>query len=35
VAMENANEQVKKSADYITLSNEADGVAAVVRKFIL
>ena len=35
VAMENANEQVKQSADYITLSNEADGIAAVVRKFIL
>lgn len=35
VAMENANDQVKQSADYITLSNEADGVAHVVNKFLL
>lgn len=35
VAMGNANEQVKQSADYITLSNEADGVACLIRKVIL
>jgi len=35
VAMGNAQESVKKAADYVTLSNEADGVADVVRKFIL
>jgi len=33
VAMGNAQEPVKKAADYITLSNEEDGVAAVVNKF--
>lgn len=35
VAMENAMEQTKAAADYITLSNDDDGVAAVVEKFIL
>ena len=35
VAMANAQDAVKQEADYITLSNEADGVAAVVEKFIL
>ncbi|MBQ9362622.1 MAG: HAD family phosphatase [Bacteroidaceae bacterium] len=35
VAMGNAQDCVKKAADYITLSNEADGVANVVRKFFL
>lgn len=34
VAMANAQEVVKQGADYITLSNEEDGVAAVVEKFI-
>jgi len=34
VAMANAQEPVKAAADYITLSNEEDGVAAVVEKFI-
>ena len=33
VAMANAQEVVRQSADYITLSNEEDGVAAVVEKF--
>lgn len=33
VAMANAQEPVKKAADYITLSNEEDGVAAVVEKY--
>jgi len=35
VAMENAAEEVKANADFITLSNEEDGVAHVVEKFIL
>lgn len=35
VAMENATEDVKKAADYITLSNDNDGIAHVVEKFIL
>ena len=34
VAMGNAQECVKNAADYITDSNEADGVAKVVEKFI-
>ena len=32
VAMANAQEIVRQNADYITLSNEEDGVAAVVEK---
>lgn len=35
VAMANAQDVVKAEADYITLSNEEEGVAAVVEKFIL
>ena len=35
VAMANAQEPVKEVADYITLSNDEDGVAHVIRKFIL
>lgn len=35
VAMANAQEPVKKIADYITLSNEEDGVAAAVERFFL
>ena len=35
VAMANAQDIVKEGADYITLSNEEDGVATVVEKFIL
>lgn len=35
VAMANAQPQVKEAADYITLSNDEDGVAAVVDMFIL
>lgn len=35
VAMSNAQEVVREAADYVTLSNEEDGVAAVVEKFIL
>lgn len=34
VAMSNAQTIVKEAADYITLSNEEDGVAAAVEKFI-
>lgn len=34
VAMSNAQPIVKEAADYITLSNEEDGVAAAVEKFI-
>lgn len=35
VAMGNAHEDVKKWADYVTLTNNEDGVAEVVHKFIL
>ncbi len=35
VAMGNGTEVVKKEADYITLSNENDGVAHVIEKFVL
>lgn len=35
VAMANAQEPVKQAADYITLSNDEDGVAHVIEKFIL
>jgi hypothetical protein len=34
VAMGNADEKVKKIADFITLSNTEDGVAYVINKFI-
>lgn len=35
VAMANAQEPVRKAADYITRSNEEDGVAEVVERFFL
>ena len=35
VAMDNANDKVKEAADFITLSNEEDGVAHVIEKFLL
>jgi len=35
VAMANAKEIVKEKADYITLSNDEDGVAHVIYKFVL
>ena len=35
VAMENAQEEVKAVADYITASNDKDGIVEVVEKFIL
>ena len=35
VVMENAVDEVKQHADFITLSNECDGVGHAIRKFIL
>ena len=35
VAMANASDEVKQNADFITLSNEDDGLAYVIEKFIL
>lgn len=35
IAMANAQEVVKENADFITLSNDEDGVACAVEKFIL
>lgn len=35
VAMGNATEELKSEADYITLTNEEDGVAHVIEKFML
>ena len=35
VAMANACDDVKSCADYITYSNEEDGIAHVVEKFVL
>lgn len=35
VAMGNGYEEVKKVADYITLSNEKDGVAHVIHKYMI
>lgn len=35
VAMENAPPEIKQAADFVTLSNENDGVAYVIDKFIL
>jgi hydroxymethylpyrimidine pyrophosphatase-like HAD family hydrolase len=35
VAMANAREEVKKCADYITASNDEDGVALAIERFIL
>ncbi|WP_223067633.1 Cof-type HAD-IIB family hydrolase [Paenibacillus caui] len=35
VAMENAQLAVKENADYVTSSNNDDGIAEVIRKFIL
>lgn len=34
IAMENAAQEVKEAADYVTLSNEEDGVATALKKFI-
>lgn len=35
VAMENATAELKAAADYVTLSNDEDGVAHVIEKFML
>lgn len=35
IAMENGTEDTKKAADFITASNEDDGVAYVIEKFVL
>ena len=35
VAMSNATDSVKSVADYITLSNDEDGVADAIRRFAL
>ena len=35
VAMANARDEVKAEADYVTLSNDEDGVAAAIEQFIL
>lgn len=35
VAMENSSDEIKAIADYVTDSNEDDGVAKVIEKFIL
>ncbi len=35
VAMENAQDKVKEAADFITLSNNNDGIAYVIYKFML
>ena len=35
IAMGNAHDEIKKAADFVTLSNEDDGVAFAVEKFIL
>ncbi len=35
VAMGNAFPEVKKKADYVTKTNEEDGVAHVIKKFVL
>ena len=35
VAMGNAVEKIKEIADYITLSNDEDGIADYLEKFVL
>ena len=35
VAMDNATKNIKKAANIQTASNDQDGVAAVIEKFIL
>lgn len=34
VAMDNASDEIKKQADFVTLSNEDDGVAMAIERFI-
>jgi len=35
VAMANARDEIKKVADYITLSNDDDGIAHVIHEFMI
>ena len=35
IAMANAEDKIKKSAKYVTLSNDEDGIAHVIYEFIL
>jgi hypothetical protein len=35
IAMDNAPQEVKSRANFVTSSNEEDGVARVIEKFIL
>ncbi|MCE5342720.1 MAG: Cof-type HAD-IIB family hydrolase [Eubacteriales bacterium] len=35
VAMQNGSQRVKEAADYVTLSNAENGVAAAIRRFVL
>ena len=35
VAMENAVNEVKQVSDYVTASNNEDGIAKVIEKFVL
>lgn len=35
VAMENAHDEIKEAADCVTASNDADGVAQAIEKFVL
>ena len=33
IAMGNASDEIKKLADFVTLDNDSDGVAAAIEKF--
>jgi len=35
IAMDNSPEEVKMNADFITKSNEEEGIVCVIKKFIL
>jgi hydroxymethylpyrimidine pyrophosphatase-like HAD family hydrolase len=35
IAMQNAREEIKAIADWVTLSNDCDGVAYAIEKWIL
>ena len=35
VAMANSKDPIKEKADFVTLSNDEDGVAHVIHKFVL
>ena len=35
VAMANAQDELKEVADYVTFSNDEDGVAHIIEKYIL